>query len=142
MNDESNSNESVEAVGTRTMGLERYVQFAFLVFAIGMFWFVDNFVNTVWAYFAEPDQKLISGIAAVVGMVGAFLLYRNQKVKGLSDDVAQELARVTWPTRKETRYASLVVVITSIVAAVLLGLMDAAWSALTDFIYTGSIPLG
>jgi len=118
------------------------VQFAFLVLAIVVFWFTDNLIATVWAYFDEPQERLVSGLAAVVGIVTAGILYRNTKVKNVSDEVAVELSKVTWPDRKETRYATWVVIVASVIAAVVLGFMDLVWSAVTDFIYTGSVPIG
>ncbi|MCB9666711.1 MAG: preprotein translocase subunit SecE [Myxococcales bacterium] len=129
-------------IGPRSMGIGRYVQFAFLVLAIVVFWFSDRLFVTVWAYFQEPDEQMASALAAVTGIVTAILLYRTAKVRNMADEVAVELVRVTWPDRKETRYATLVVLIASAIAAVLLGLVDAMWTAVTDFIYTGSVPIG
>ena len=142
MNDIRDSQEAEIGVGSRALGLERYVQFAFVVLAIVIFWFTDNLVATVWAYFDEPQERLVSDLAAVVGIVTALILYRNTKVKSTSDEVAVELSKVTWPDRKETRYATLVVIVASVIAAAVLGLMDTVWSAVTDFIYTGSVPIG
>ena len=51
------------------------------------------------------------------------------------DEAWSELKKVTWPTRKETQAATLVVVVTVIIAAMLLGLFDMVWSWLTDRIY-------
>jgi len=50
-------------------------------------------------------------------------------------EVTNELRKVTWPTRKETQAATLVVIVTVIVAAIFLGLFDAIWSWLTSLIY-------
>lgn len=141
-NEKQDSQEAQVGVGSRTLGLERYVQFAFVVLAIVVFWFTDNLIATVWAYFDEPPERMVSGLAAVVGLVTAAVLYRNAKVKHVSDEVAVELSKVTWPDRKETRYATWVVIVASVIAAVVLGLMDTVWSAVTDFIYTGSVPIG
>jgi preprotein translocase SecE subunit len=49
--------------------------------------------------------------------------------------VAVELASVTWPTRKETWGNTVVVFVVSLVAAIIIGLFDAGWSAVTDLIY-------
>ncbi len=129
-------------VSPRALGPGRYVQFAFLVLVLVVFWFADNLLNTVWAYFQEPNERLISGLAAVIGMVTGIVLYRSYSVKSFADEVAVELGKVTWPDRKETRYATIVVLVASMVAAVILGMMDMVWSAVTDFIYTGSVPIG
>ena len=46
-----------------------------------------------------------------------------------------ELRKVTWPTRKETWSQTIVVLIVSIIAAVILGVYDAVWSHITDLPY-------
>ncbi|MAR55550.1 MAG: preprotein translocase subunit SecE [Rickettsiales bacterium] len=68
-------------------------------------------------------------------MLGAVALYRNENVYRFARAVAVELSHVTWPSRQETWSNTLVVIIVSAVAAVILGAFDAAWSAVTDLIY-------
>ncbi len=46
-----------------------------------------------------------------------------------------ELKKVTWPTRKETQAATIVVIVTVIIAAMILGAFDTVWSFFTDRIY-------
>ena len=46
-----------------------------------------------------------------------------------------ELSKVTWPTRDETYYSTLVVIVTSVIAAVYTGAFDAVWSAFSDLVY-------
>jgi preprotein translocase SecE subunit len=46
------------------------------------------------------------------------------------------LFRSTWPSRDETYVSTVVVLVTSVVAAIYTGVFDALWSALTDFVYT------
>jgi preprotein translocase subunit SecE len=42
---------------------------------------------------------------------------------------------VSWPTRKETWSQTIVVLIVSVIAAIILGVYDAVWSHITDLIY-------
>jgi preprotein translocase subunit SecE len=49
--------------------------------------------------------------------------------------VALELRRVTWPTMRETRAATVAVIAASFVAAIILGGFDAAWAWLSSLIY-------
>jgi len=60
------------------------------------------------------------GLALVLGVVA----WMNPKVQDVGQDVAAELRKVTWPTWPEIRAATGAVVIATIVAAVLLGVMD------------------
>jgi preprotein translocase subunit SecE len=122
----------------RTLGLERWVQFAFVAIAGITFYLVDKLINLVWGYFAEPEAAIATGAAAIVGILTGFLLYRHPRVNPLAHEVAGELAKVTWPSRKETWYSTGVVIITSVIAAIYLGVFDAAWAWFTDLIYATS----
>lgn len=122
----------------KTLGLERWVQFAFVAIAGLTFFIGDKLINFIWSYFADPKELLISGISAILGLLTGYLLYRHPKVRPLADEVAMELSKVTWPSRRETWYSTLVVIITSVIAAVYLGLFDTLWSAFTDLIYATS----
>jgi preprotein translocase subunit SecE len=42
---------------------------------------------------------------------------------------------VTWPTAKEVRAATIVVIVMSIIAAVILFAFDFVWSNLTELVY-------
>jgi preprotein translocase subunit SecE len=121
--------------GGVSLGLERWVQFAFIGAALCTFWFLDNFIHAAWNFFAEPDPTLVTAISALVAVVGAFVLYRSPGINEWAHEVAAELSKVTWPTRKETRSATVVVLIVSFIAAVILGVFDAGWAAVTDLIY-------
>jgi preprotein translocase subunit SecE len=122
----------------KTLGLERWVQFAFVAIAGLTFFLSDKLINYVWNFFQEPDGTLVTGISAIVGILTGYLLYRHPKVKPLADEVAGELSKVTWPSRRETWYSTVVVIVTSIIAATYLGLFDTLWSAFTDLIYATS----
>ena len=45
-----------------------------------------------------------------------------------------EIKKVTWPTRKETYQATIVVIVTVIIAAIFLQIFDAFWSRVTGYI--------
>ncbi len=128
--------EAAAAAEPKTLGLERWVQFAFVALAGVTFFLADKLIAFVWGYFAEPQATAVTGAAAIVGILTGYLCYRHPRVKPWADEVAGELAKVTWPSRRETWYSTVVVIITSIIAAVYLGAFDALWSAFTDLIYT------
>ncbi|MDH5491580.1 MAG: preprotein translocase subunit SecE [Myxococcales bacterium] len=120
------------------------MQFAFIGSALVLFWFLDHFVLATWTLIADlanlttdPSQMIVTPVAALLGILGAVLLYRNPKVHRFANEVAAELSKVTWPTRKETWNHTVTVVIVSIIAAVILGIFDATWSSVTDLIYPG-----
>lgn len=126
---------------TGTLGIERWVQFAFIGMALLMFWFIDHLASDLSAFAAQkldlstPNPNIVTAASALVAIVLAVWMYRNEKTHQFSREVAVELSHVTWPTRQETWSNTLVVVIVSAIAAVILGAFDAAWSAVTDLIY-------
>ena len=63
------------------------------------------------------------------------LRLKNEELFALATDVAAELRKVTWPTRKETVSSTIIVIITTIVSALLLGMFDGMWSWVTRLIY-------
>lgn len=132
------SEETQTATEAKTLGLERWVQFAFVVVAGLTFFVSDKLITLVWGYFAEPQATIVSGAAAILGILTGYLLYRHPKLNPLAHEVAGELAKVSWPTRQETWTSTVVVIVTSIVAAAYLGAFDALWSAFTDLIYSTS----
>lgn len=120
---------------TGLLGIERWVQFAFIAIGVTVVYVADHLIEVVWQYFAEPDSTVVSGSAALLGILTAFLLYRHPRVNELAHEVVGELSKVTWPSRDETYYSTLVVIVTSVIAAVYTGVFDALWSAFTDLIY-------
>ena len=60
------------------------------------------------------------GLALVAGVVA----WNSDRVQDVGQDVASELRKVTWPTWPEIRAATGAVVVATIIAAVLLGVMD------------------
>lgn len=51
---------------------------------------------------------------------------------GWLDDIISELKKVTWPTRDETAYLTMVVVVISIIVGTALGIIDIFFSWLID----------
>lgn len=69
--------------------------------------------------------------------IGVFLftgLYRSDKANQFMHEVVTELARVTWPTSKETWGNTWIVVIAVLISSVFLWLMDTLWARFIQFI--------
>jgi preprotein translocase subunit SecE len=119
----------------KTLGLTRWVQMAFVAFWLLLVWVLDKVITIVWDRFSEPQPLVVTATALAVGGAVALSLYKNEKINRIANEVVGELTKVTWPSRKETQVATVVVIITSLIAAAIIGVFDAAWSWLTDFIY-------
>jgi preprotein translocase subunit SecE len=74
-------------------------------------------------------------MAAVVSVAATIALYRNERSQTLVIDVVAELSKVTWPSRKETYASTVVVIVTSLIAAGVVGAFDFVWSFFTDLLY-------
>lgn len=137
MADESSSTTNTPASEgtTTTLGIERWVQFAFIGLALVAFWLLDNLINDIWDAFREPNSTYVTALAAVISITGTIIAYKKPKYYKFVTEVSVELSKVRWPNRVETRAHTVVVVIVSIIAAVILGVFDAFWSGVTDLIY-------
>ena len=134
--------EQDKARPTGTLGVERWVQFAYAACAITLAWFLIKCSNAVWTILAdnvdavpEPNSTAIAVASGLVALTAATVAYRSKKIHTFVVEVCVELSKVTWPTRKETWSQTIVVLIVSVIAAIILGVYDAVWSHITDLIY-------
>ena len=112
------------------------VHLIYLCGAVLLFYLLQWTIDWVWGYFSTaPSESKISLISAVGAVVIGVALYRNDKVYHLANEVSGELKKVTWPTAKEVRAATVVVVVMAIVSSIILGVFDLAWSNLTELVY-------
>jgi preprotein translocase subunit SecE len=112
------------------------VHLMFLVGVIVLFYVLQWSVDWVWGYFGNvPSETYVSLTAAVIATVTGIVMYRSDKYYYLANEVASELKKVTWPTGKEVRTATVVVIVMAIISAVILGLFDFVWSNLTELVY-------
>lgn len=70
-------------------------------------------------------EFIIRGLSVVVGAGVFFALYSNSKANTFMNEVAVELlTKVTWPTGKDTSQATIVVIITVVLAGLVLAFFD------------------
>jgi preprotein translocase subunit SecE len=105
-------------------------------------WLFIRIVETVWTSLnlniaaVPPPIPWVGFVVGGAGSVGlAIYLWRHPKVNHLALEIVAELAKVTWPTRKELSASTVVVIVLSIIASLILGLFDFFWSWCTDLIY-------
>lgn len=134
--------EQDKARPTGTLGVERWVQFAYFGLAITLAWFLIKSATAIWTILAdtvnavpEPNSTLISVGAGLIAVISGVIAYRSQKAHTFVTEVCVELSKVTWPTRSETWSQTVIVLIVSVIAAVILGVFDTVWSKITDLIY-------
>ncbi len=61
--------------------------------------------------------------------------YRKENIRTWANEVAAELAKVSWPTRETVTNGTIVVVIASMIATVYVTVLDRFWSFLTKLVY-------
>ena len=121
----------------------KYVQLAF-AFAGIITWvlvakflgFVFEVVSPDWDLPILGEQFRISNLLGLIAGAAVWIVLRsNAAVVDFSREVANELSKVSWPTSKEVKLSTVVVVVASIVMAVICGVFDYVWAFLTSFIY-------
>jgi preprotein translocase subunit SecE len=120
---------------------KRFVGIFFVLAAIGLGFFLENILTRVLASLRVNDPSLLFGwnLSTLMGFgaaaIAAIVVWRIPKTQTASLEVALELRRVTWPSLRETRAATVAVIVASAIAAVILGLFDFVWSWLSQQIY-------
>jgi preprotein translocase subunit SecE len=115
------------------MGANKFIHLTFAVAALLAAFVLSRATDWVWGYFSKPNELAVNAFAVTVAGVAAFLAYRNVRVFATVHDITRELERVSWPTRKETSAATIVVLVTVAIAAVILSGFDAIWSFFTNW---------
>ena len=151
--DDDESDEEPMAVA---LGIQRYVGFAFVAL-----WLVVGFIvsralreglgelnawpaftnkaaqsKAIAAFTAIPNEgeflslaNLSMALGATIGGLIALHYYRRQ-------DVADEVSKVKWPTRKEVGNYTVIVIAGSALLTAYLTLLDRFWSFVTNLIYS------
>ena len=114
------------------------VHLIYLCGAVLLFYLLQWSIDWIWGYFGTaPSESKISVFAAIVATVTGVVLYRNDRLFVLANEVTGELKKVTWPTAKEVRAATMVVIVMAIISALILGAFDFVWTNVTELIYGG-----
>jgi preprotein translocase subunit SecE len=114
------------------------VHLIYLVGAVLMFYILQWSIDWIWGYFGTaPSEIRVSLFSAFGALFVVAALYRSDRIYTLANEVAGELKKVTWPTAKEVRTATMVVIVMAIVSAIILGVFDFVWSNLTELVYGG-----
>lgn len=117
------------------IGLNRYVHVGFLVGGLVVTYVLSKLIGSIWSYWFASNDFIIIGVSIVVAGGATLYAWRHPKVNVLAKEIATELSKVTWPTRKETSAFTVTVIVFTAIAATILGLFDMFWAALTGLVY-------
>ncbi len=121
-------------------------RWAYFIYALGGFlaaWVLSHLIEDVWAllwgYFPQyvpRTQPFAANLAGIVlAIVATLVALRRKDWFQFLTEVVVEISQVVWPTKAETRAATVVVIVITLISSGLLATMDAVWSAVTDWIY-------
>ena len=121
---------------------KRLVAIFFVLAALALGVFLEKILGLVFSYarwndfavFGE-DWTLSTVVGFAASAAAAIVAWRTPKVQTVSLEVAGELKKVTWPTLRETRAATVAVVIATFIAAMILGVFDYVWAKVSSLIY-------
>jgi preprotein translocase subunit SecE len=116
------------------MGPNKYVPLLFAIGSLVMAFLLAETAKWIWGYFAKPNELLINGGAVLLAVFLGFVAYRNERMFTAAYDVTHELEKVTWPTRKETSAATVVVIVTVGIASLILAGFDVVWGGLANLV--------
>lgn len=112
------------------------VHLVYLFGGLLLFYLLKWTTDWIWGYFTRaPNDFYVTAGSAVVALIVGIALYRHERTNTLVNEVTAELKKVSWPTAKEVKAATLVVIVMTIVSALILGFFDFIWSKVTMVIY-------
>lgn len=109
---------------------KKWIYLSYVVGALILSWVVNQFLLLFVNYTRFPNPLLLEVIpaSALVALVAvaifAYLYTRQKKVERYMLEVAQELRKVTWPGKKMAYLSTVVVVVSVVIMAVILGFFD------------------
>lgn len=114
---------------------KKWTHVLFAVAALVLAWILSKMGDWVWGYFGKPNQMVVGLVAALIAGIIAYVCWTNEELFDLANDAMNELSKVTWPTREELVNSTVVVIVTTIIASLILGVFDGFWSWVTRMIY-------
>jgi preprotein translocase subunit SecE len=144
--------EAEPVASVSQLGATRYVIAGFFAAAITVAYVIGRAISTGWNKVAESQWAIDKagwlsrmseeqrdtwghvggGLVAVAALVW---VYRRQDIRQWVNEAAGEMAKVTWPSKKEVTNGTIVVVVASLVATFYLALLDRFWGFVTNLVY-------
>ena len=125
------------------LGYTRFVYAAYMGGAMLVAFLVAKAGHLAWyragqwkPELGEPHDELVYLVASVIGVAVALYYWRKPTSRQYANEVAEELSKVTWPSRKEVTNSTAVVLFYTLFATVFFALMDQFWKYVTDKIYS------
>ncbi len=152
--------EDDEEVTATQLGATRYVVAGFFALWLVTGYIAGRILEGLWSYLATKDffannlpalaavpyeKELISRrsvslvLGALIAGIVVYLYYRKPRIKQWADEVAEQMGKVTWPTRKDVSNNTVVVIAVSAVLTTYLSLLDKFWGFVTNMFYSSGL---
>ena len=134
MSTEAKKVETAQRVGGSD--IRKWVLTAQVALAIGIWWGLGHTLLLIWGAAELPKYDFfgnvhVAWILSTVIMAGALGYTLNNPVaQDFANEVVVELRKVSWPTWKETRQSTIVVIVCVLVVSLILGAFDFVWAKL------------
>jgi preprotein translocase subunit SecE len=120
-----------------------WVAIFFVAAALVVGWVLHLAAQSVFAALRITDSPILGDRVTMTTLLGfavaaaiAVGLYMWPKTQTFVTEVAAELNKVNWPTWSETKVNTLVVVVTSVIAALILGVFDITFGYASTWLST------
>ncbi|WP_394826487.1 preprotein translocase subunit SecE [Pendulispora albinea] len=142
VNEEDDEEYEDEDAAPAQFGTKRFVYAAYFGGAIGIAFLVSKLLHFAWGKLSqyqpvvgEPHDEAVMPIAAAVGLAAAIYYWKRTRARELAEEVADELSKVTWPSKQEVTNGTAVVLVTTALATIFFALMDRFWGFVTNLVY-------
>ncbi len=150
--DEESEAEEDDGATPANLGTTRYVHAALFSAGILLAYIAGKLLGGLWnvlaewpaavdavpqllAYSEDDRPTFTMAAGALIGAITIVQIYRRPHIRAWADEVAQELAKVTWPNRETVTNGTIVVVVASIIATAYIAMLDRFWGFVTSLVY-------
>ena len=116
------------------MGPNKYVHLMFAIGGVMLAFILVKAGDWLWSLAGKPNDLALNGGSVLVAGLAAYFAYRNERVFAAAYDVTSELEKVTWPSRRETYAATIVVIVTVTLSSIIMWGFDVMWGALANLV--------
>lgn len=141
-----------EGAAAAELGVTRYVHAAFFGAAVLVAFLSGKVLLAIWNSLADwpkaaevipallrydEDTRELSTVllGALFGLVLAVYTYRKEGVRRWANEVAVELAKVTWPSKEAVQNGMVVVLVAGAIFTAYIAVLDRFWGFLTTLVY-------
>lgn len=123
------------------MDQKKWVDISLGSVGLVIFWFFYKAIGTVsdaysWNLLTDSPVSAEMIIGLIIGGVCFVILRKNKQVYVFTEEVVAEMAKVTWPARKETFVSGAVVLVMVGIVSLIMSIFDSVWGSLSQKILT------